>query len=237
MKKLLLFTVIATIFNFSFVEAQFLKEAKDLLKADRAGISQEEAGEGVKEALVKGINQAVEDVTKADGYFKNPQIKIPFPTDAQKVEAKLRNIGLGDKVDELILSLNRAAEDAAAEAKPIFVEAIKNLSIKDALNVVTGEQDAATQYFQKNTTQSLTEKFQPIISSSLDKVDATKHWENIMTSYNKIPLTQKVNPDLEAYVTEKAIAGLFLMVAKEEQAIRNNPSARTSAILKKVFSN
>lgn len=221
---------------FSVAEAQ-LKGTKDIFKSSKSGLSQDEAAEGIKEALIKGVSNGVQEVNKLDGYYKNPSIKILFPPDAQKAEAKLRNVGMGNKVDEVILSLNRAAEDAAQEAKPIFMEAIKALSINDAINLVRGEKDAATQYLQKNTTQSLTDKFQPIIVASLEKVNAIKHWEAVMNSYNKIPLVQKVNPDLEAYVTERAILGLFTMVAQEELAIRNNPVARTSEVLKKVFGN
>jgi hypothetical protein len=235
MKKILILSVIITFSGVKSSEAQLLKGTKEIFKSDRSALSQEEAGEGVKEALLKGISRGVEEVNKADGYLKNPQIAIPFPPDAQRAEAKLRSIGLGDKVDEVIVSLNRAAEDAAAEAKPIFIEAIRGLTFQDALNIVRGEQDAATQFLQRNTTNSLTEKFKPIIGNSLEKVNATRYWEGVMTSYNKIPLVQKVDPDLEAYVTERAIAGLFVMVAKEELAIRSNPAARTSEVLKKVF--
>ncbi|MDQ3534220.1 MAG: DUF4197 domain-containing protein [Bacteroidota bacterium] len=234
--KILLLAFICSCF-FSVAEAQLLKGTKDVFKTGKSGLSQQDAAEGIKEALIKGVSNGVQEVNKTDGYFKNPKIKIPFPPDAQNAEAKLRSIGLGDKVDEAILALNRAAEDAAQEAKPIFMEAIKGLTINDALNLVRGEKDAATQYLQRNTTQSLSDKFKPIIGNSLEKVNATKHWETVMASYNKIPLVQKVNPDLEAYVTERAIMGLFTMVAQEELAIRNNPGARTSEVLKKVFGN
>lgn len=235
MKKLILAIVLFSFFNICEVNAQIFKGAKDIFKTTKSTISQEEAGEGLKQALLKGINQGVEQVTQVDGYFKNPQIKIPFPTDAQKVETKLRAMGFGNKVDEVILSLNRAAEDAADEAKPIFVSAIKGLTFQDALNIVKGDKDAATQYLQRNTSSSLTEKFKPIIAGSLEKVNATKYWESVMNTYNRIPMVQKIDPDLEAYVTERAILGLFVMVAKEELAIRNNPSARTTEILRKVF--
>ncbi|WMJ75663.1 DUF4197 domain-containing protein [Cytophagaceae bacterium ABcell3] len=160
---------------------------------------------------------------------------MPFPPDAQRVESTLRKAGLDKQVDDVVLSLNQAAEDAAAEAKPIFMEAIKGLSIQDAVKLIKGEDDAATQYLERNTTNSLSEKFKPVISASLEKVNATKHWETAITRYNKIPMTKKVDADLENYVTEKAIAGLFTMVAKEELAIRKDPAARTSDLLKKAF--
>ena len=158
-----------------------------------------------------------------------------MPEKAKNVEEKLRKMGQGKKVDEAILSMNRAAEDAANAAKPLFVAAIKEMTITDAMNILKGEKNAATQYLQKSTSNALTEKFKPIIKVSLDKVGATKHWETVFSTYNKIPLVEKVNPNLEEYVTEKAIQGLFIQVAKEELQIRENPAARVTDLLKKVF--
>lgn len=215
--------------------SQGLKGKLNQLKG--GGLTQEEAGEGLKEALTKGIEKGVELVTKPDGYFGNAKIKIPFPEDAQNVEKKLRSMGMGKEVDNVILSLNRAAEDAAKEAKPIFVEAIRALTFQDALNILRGDEDAATRFLERTTSASLAAKFKPIIGASLEKVEATRHWETVITAYNKIPMVQKVNPDLEEYVTLKAIAGLFYMVEQEEIKIRKDPAARTSAILKKVFGN
>jgi hypothetical protein len=153
------------------------------------------------------------------------------------VESKLRAIGMGRQVDEAILSINRAAEDAAVQAKPIFVNAITGMSISDAIGIVRGPDDAATSYLRNSTSPDLRSKFRPEIQKSLDKVQATKYWKDLITTYNKIPLVQKVNPDLAGYVTDKAIQGLFLMIAKEEKKIRKDPVARTSEILKKVFGN
>ena len=158
-----------------------------------------------------------------------------MPEKAKNVEEKLRKMGQGKKVDEAILSMNRAAEDAANAAKPLFVAAIKEMTITDAMNILKGEKNAATQYLHKSTNTALTEKFKPIIKVSLDKVGATKHWETVFSTYNKIPLVEKVNPNLEEYVTEKAIQGLFIQVAKEELQIRENPAARVTDLLKKVF--
>ena len=141
------------------------------------------------------------------------------------------------QVDEVVLSINRAAEDAAVLAKPIFVGAIKKMSIKDAIGIVKGNKTAGTDYLNRNTNSALVNAFKPIIKNSLAKVNATKHWESIMTTYNKIPFVEKVNPELETYVTEKAISGLFFMLAQQEIAIRENPKERTSALLKKVFGN
>ena len=219
------------------VNGQLLKDARKLFGSKSGSFTEGEAVEGIKEALIKGTSESVNLVSIVDGYFGNAEIKIPFPEDAKNVETTLRSMGLGKKVDETIRSLNRAAEDAAREAKPIFVEAVKGMSIKDAIAIVKGEPNAATLYLQRTTTAGLGQKFKPVIQRSLDKVEATKYWNDVMGTYNKIPLVQKVNPDLAGYVTDKAIQGLFVMIAKEELKIRKDPLARTSDILKKVFGN
>jgi len=215
--------------------AQFLKKAQKMISPSGSGFSESEAVQGIKEALVKGTGESVNFVSVVDGYFGNPEIKIPFPEDAKMVENKLRSLGMGKKVDEAILSINRAAEDAAIQAKPIFVNAVKAMSISDAIGIVKGPDDAATSYLRNTTSPDLRLKFKPEIQKSLDKVQATKYWKDLITTYNKIPLVQKVNPDLAAYVTDKAITGLFVMISKEEKKIRKDPLARTSEILKKVF--
>ncbi len=215
--------------------AQLLKKAQKSLGLSGTGFSENEAAQGIKEALVKGTGESVNFVSVLDGYFGNPEIKIPFPEDARIVESKLRSIGMGKQVDEAILSINRAAEDAAKQAKPIFVNAITAMSISDAIGIVKGPDDAATSYLRNTTSPDLRVKFKPEIQKSLDKVQATKYWKDLITTYNKIPLVQKVNPDLAAYVTDKAIQGLFVMISKEEKKIRRDPVARTSEILKKVF--
>jgi hypothetical protein len=202
-----------------------------------SSLSQDEVGKALKEALNIGVEKGVEQLSKADGYFKDPEIKIPLPDEAQEVESKLRKMGQGDKVDEAIESLNRAAEDAANGAKDIFIAAIKNMSIEDAITILNGEDDAATSYLDNSTREALTTKFKPIIKTSLEKVDATKHWNTVFSTYNKLPLVTKVNPDLEDYVTTKAIDGLFVQIAKEELSIRENPTARVTSLLKKVFGN
>jgi hypothetical protein len=237
MKKTVLFISVLVFAISAPLHAQLLKDARKLLGSKSAPYTEGEAAEGIREALIKGTSESVNLVSLADGYFGNPEIKIPFPQDASNVESTLRSMGLGKKVDDAVQSLNRAAEDAAMEAKPIFIEAIKGMSIKDAMAIVKGEQNAATQYLQRTTTASLSLKFKPVIKKSLDNVDATKYWNDEMGTYNKIPFVQKVNPDLAGYVTDKAIQGLFVMIAKEELKIRKDPLARTSDILKKVFGN
>ncbi|MBO6660562.1 MAG: DUF4197 domain-containing protein [Roseivirga sp.] len=215
-------------------QAQILQKAKGLLGGD-AAFTKEEAANALKQALEQGAVKGVSVVSQVDGYLKNPEIKIPFPPEAENVEQKLRAIGLGNQVDEAVESLNRAAEDAASEAKDIFITAIKALTIQDAINIVKGEQDAATRFLERTTTAELTAKFSPIINSSLQKVNATKYWGDVMGTYNKIPFVKKVETDLTAYVTQKAIDGLFVMIANEELNIRQNPAARTTELLKKVF--
>jgi hypothetical protein len=211
-----------------------LDKLKKAVKGE--SLSTEEVAAGLKEALTNGASKGSDLVSQVDGYFKNAEIKIPFPPEVQKVETKLRQMGMGDQVDKFVLALNRGAEDAAKEAKPIFVTAIKQMTIQDAWSILKGEDDSATQYLKRTTTSHLTEKFKPVIQKSLEKTNATKYYKDLVTTYNKIPMVQKVNPNLDDYATEKAISGLFVMVAKEEKSIRDNPTARTTELLKKVFS-
>jgi hypothetical protein len=239
MKYLLQFSVLALLFVMmpSCSNTQLLTDVSKALGTTSGGFTESEAAEGIKEALVKGTGESVNLVSVIDGYFGNPEIKIPFPPEAENIESKLRAVGLGNQVDKAILSINRAAEDAAKEAKPIFVAAIKGMTIRDAINIVKGENNAATLYLQRTTTPELQAKFQPVIKTSLDKVDATKYWTDLINAYNKIPLVQKMNPNLSAYVTDQAIKGLFVMIAREELKIRKDPLARTTELLKKVFGN
>lgn len=194
-----------------------------------------EVADGLKEALIKGISTGSDLASRVDGYFKNPEIKIPFPPEVKKVEDKLRQIGLGSEVDKFVMTLNRGAEDAAKEAKPIFITAIRSMTIQDAWAILRGENDAATQYLKRTTSGLLKQKFKPVIQNSLSKVNATKYYSDIVNRYNQIPLVQKVNPNLDDYATDKAIEGLFVMIAKEEKNIRANPVARTTELLKRVF--
>jgi Protein of unknown function (DUF4197) len=232
--QFLLIAIFVYILSFGS-QAQFLQDAMKIVDQSKGGLTEKDAVDGIKEALVKGTGESVALVSKIDGYFSNPEIKIPFPENARTIESKLRAIGLGSKVDEMILTLNRAAEDAAKSAQPIFVSAITGMNISDALQIVRGKNDAATQYLAKATTPELKSKFSPVIKSSLDKVDATRLWVELITAYNQIPFVTRQNPDLTGYVTDKAISGLFTMIAKEELKIRQNPVARTTELLKKVF--
>lgn len=195
-----------------------------------------EVASGLKEALINGVSKGTDLVSAVDGYFKNPQIAIPFPSEAKRVETSLRQVGLGSEVDKFVLTLNRAAEDAAKEAKPIFIEAVKQMTIDDAWSILKGGDDAVTQYLKKTTSALLAARFRPVISASLEKVNATRYYSDLVNTYNKMPFVQKADPDLEGYATQKAIDGLFVMIANEEKNIRENPGARTSDLLKKVFS-
>jgi hypothetical protein len=234
MKKIC-FLILIAILGMQNTDAQLLKNAKKLLNSGSKGLTEKDAADGIKEALINGTGESVKLVSIADGYWGNPEIKIPFPPEAKEMESRLRAIGLGKKVDEFNISMNRAAEKAAIEAKTIFIAAIKGLTVKDAINIVRGANDAATIYLKNTTSPELKVKFQPIIKTSLDNVNATKYWSDLITAYNKIPLVKKMNPNLAEYVSEKAINGLFIMIAKEELKIRKDPMARTSELLKKVF--
>lgn len=194
-----------------------------------------EINSGLKQALEYGTSYASDRLSEEDGYLGNLAIKIVFPEEAQKVENTLRSIGLGNLCDQVITSVNRAAEDAAIEAKPIFVAAIKEMTITDVRNILLGQNDAATQYFENKTTSSLESKFKPIIETSLNKVGATKYWGDVIGKYNQVPLVKPIETDLSKYVTQKAIDGLFYEIAKEELKIRENVAARSTVLLQKVF--
>jgi hypothetical protein len=194
-----------------------------------------EIGMGIKEALEIGTSRGADLLSAKDGYLGNMAVKILFPPEALKVEKTLRSLGMGSLADNVITSLNRAAEDAAKEAKPIFISAIKQMTITDASNILLGNKNSATEYFKRVTTAQLTEKFKPVIASSLSKVGATKYWGTATTQYNRIPLVKPVNSDLSDYATQKAIEGMFIQVAQEELTIRDNLGARSSTLLQKVF--
>lgn len=235
MKQLILIAMLALgIAGSANAQLESLKKAAKKVTGG-GSLSEAEIAEGLKEALTNGISKGSDLVSQMDGYFKNPEIKLPFPPEAKNAEVKLRSIGMGADVDRFILTLNRAAEDAAKEAKPIFVTAIKSMTIQDAAGILRGQQDAATQYLKRTTSPALKEKFMPVVQNSLNKVNATRYYADLITAYNKIPLVTKLNPNLDEYATDKAIEGLFIMIAKEEKNIRQNPMARTSELLKKVF--
>jgi hypothetical protein len=199
-------------------------------------ITQAEAAQGIREALDQGVGRGISLLNKEDGFFGNQAYKLFLPQEAVKIENTLRQIGMGSLVDKAILQINRSAEDAVGYARPIFLDAIKEMTIADAINIIKGPKDAATQYFRDKTTSKLIAAFTPIIKGSLDKFSATKYYGDMINTYNKFPTTlNKLNPDLPSYVVDKAVSALFDQVAQEEANIRANPVARTTDILKKVF--
>ncbi len=200
------------------------------------GVTETEAGQGIKEALSQGIAGAVLQLNKEDGFFKDALYKVLLPPDAKKIENTLRDLGMNKIVDKAILQINRGAEDAAGYAKPIFADAIRNMTLQDAIGLVKNGDTSATHFFREKTTAKLIAAFLPVIKSSLDKVNATKYYGDIVNTYNSFPTTfNKVNPDLAGYVTERATVALFDLIAKEEVNIRTNFAARSTEILKKVF--
>lgn len=194
-----------------------------------------EIGQGIKQALELGVSAGADRLSVKDGFLGNLAVKILMPPEAQKVEKTLRGLGLNSLCDNVITSLNRAAEDAAKEAKPIFVSAIKQMTLTDATNILLGNNDAATEYFKRVTTSQLMQKFSPIVTSSLSKVNATKYYGDLTSQYNRLPLVKPVNTNLSEYVTQKAIDGLFIEVAQEELKIRGNLGSRSTTLLQKVF--
>ena len=210
-------------------------KAKNAVKTGGNPLSQEEIGNGLKEALDAGVGEAVSFLSATDGYYKTAY-KILLPEEAQKVTAKLKMVpGFADAEEQVLEKINRAAEDAATKAKPIFVSAIKQMTFADALNLLKGNKDAATRYLEKTTYDQLYAAFKPVIIESLDKFNAREYWRGAVGAYNKIPLVSKANPELDDYVTQKALLGMFQLVEKKELDIRENVSARTSDLLKRVF--
>ncbi len=217
----------------------FLKKAGSILnKGGGGGLSNDDIVQGLKEALSVGARNSADQLSATDGFFKNAAIKVLMPEEAKKVESTLRNLGMGSMVDNAILSMNRAAEEASKSAAPIFVDAIKTMSIQDAVGILRGKDTAATSYLKGKTTPQLTTTFKPVIDKALATTNATKYWKDLFETYNKLPTTfKKIDTDLSSYVTTKALTGLFLQVAIEEQKIRKDPAARVNDILKKVFGN
>jgi hypothetical protein len=198
-------------------------------------LTNEQVIQGLKEALNVGTNNSTGSASKVDGFFKNPKIFIPFPPDAIKVKEKLEQLGMKDKVDKVVLTLNRGAEEAAKGAAPIFLDAIKGMSIGDGFAILKGGDNAATNYLKEHTSVALHDKFMPVVKDALSKVQLTNYWNPVISTYNKIPGVQQQNPDLNEYVTQRGMQGLFTLISDEELKIRKDPVARVSDILKKVF--
>lgn len=225
-KKLTTVAVLA-LFSFTIAHAQGSLLGK--------GLSSDDIVAGLKDALNKGTQASTQQLSAVDGFFKDAAVKILFPPEAAKMESTLRKAGFGAQVDKAILDINRAAEDAAKSAAPIFMNAIKNMSVSDGIGILRGSDTSATAYLRKSTSAALYAAFLPVIKSSLDKVGATSSWNTVVGTYNKIPLTKKINPDLPAYSTDKALYGVFYYVAVQEKKIRANPAGQADDLLKKVF--
>jgi hypothetical protein len=221
--------------------AQFdLKKAANKVIKETTGktvpLSNEDVGNGLKEALNAGVTKGVNSLSAVDGFYKSALYKILIPQDMKNVVSKLKMVpGFGNIENELMEKMNRGAEKAAVKAKPIFVTAITSLSFSDAMNILMGEKNAATQYLNTTTNSALYKEFNPIINTSLSEVGATKYWADCVNAYNKLPMVKKANPDLTDYVTKEALKGMFGMVAEKELEIRENPALRATDLLKKVF--
>lgn len=236
MKRICLLLSAALLLTLSSCEVLNSGAVGNVLKDINLGNpSSTEISQALKQALEIGTNQGAERLSAKDGFLGNLAVKILFPPEAQKVESTLRSLGLNSLVDNIILSLNRAAENAAAEAKPIFVSAIRQMTIADATSILLGQENAATLYFKRTTSAELMKKFKPVVAQSLQEVNATKYWSDAIGQYNRIPMVKSIDTDLSQYVAQKAIDGLFLEIAKEELKIRDNFSARNSVLLQKVF--
>ena len=234
MKKIYLFGLI--IF-FSFSGCETAKSIRDSVgSATNGNLTTSEVVQGLKQALELGTDSATFHLASLNGFYKDEMVKILMPPEAQNVEKTLRNVGLGSVVDKAVLSMNRAAEDASKYVGNIFINAIKQMTIQDAFGILRGGDLAATNYLKEKTTAQLTSAFTPIVSKSLDNTNATKYWKDVFTAYNRFS-NKPVNTDLTAYVTQKALDGLFYHVGLEEQQIRKDPAARITDILKKVFAN
>ncbi len=247
MKKVILFGCI--LFSFSLSSQTMLeklKHKKDSIEkaakekvhnatATTPTLTNEEVIKGLKEALTVGTNNSSGLASKMDGFYKNPRIFIPWPEEAQDMKVKLTKMGMSKKIAEFETSLNRAAEEAALKAAPVFIDAVTNMSVQDGFAILKGVDTAATNYLRKTTYSPLKDKFLPVVKEAVAKVKVTSYWQPLATAYNKLPGVKKQNPNLDEYVTNKAINGLMLLIADEEIKIRKDPMARVTDLLKKVF--
>ena len=223
------------LFLLIFTSCAELQQVVNQLPQGTPGLGNTEISSGLRQALDFGIDKQVTKLTQKDGFFKNELVKILLPSELQKVDKTLRDIGLGNLADEGLKVLNRAAEDAVKEATPIFVDAVKDITFADAKNILLGADNSATQYLTQKTQSSLYSKFHPVIQNSFSKVGADQIWSNLINKYNTLPFTNNVNPDLTDYVTNEALNGVYTMIAIEEKEIRTKLSSRTTDLLKKVF--
>lgn len=239
MKNLLLFFVTITITG--KLQAQLNRPSSTASSTSSTtqnvleGLGNDNLVSGLKEALMVSAVNSSEILSATNGFFGNQAIKILMPPEAKSVESKLRSLGMGSEVDKMLLTMNRAAEEAAKDAAPVFLDAIKGMSVTDAMGLVTGPDDAATQYLKATTSVQLTKQFTPVIDRALDKTEATRYWSDVFTTYNKLPFVKPINPDLEKYVTEKALEGLFYTMAQEEAKIRKDPAGTANNLIESIF--
>lgn len=234
MKKTIIITA-AAILLFGCAEMNTILKDIDTTSTGPAPLTNMEVIKGLKEALSVGTNNSTALTSKLDGFYKNPEIFIPFPPEAIKVKEKIEALGMKSQVDKFVMTMNRSAETASKKAAPIFLNAITSMSIADGFAILRGGDNAATSYLKQKTSGQLRTEFNPVVKSAIDEVEVTKYWNPVISTYNKIPFIDKQNPNLEDYITTKAMDGLFLMIEKEEKQIRKDPLARVSAILKRVF--
>jgi len=223
------------LFSLTYSGCDVLHEVSKTVMAGEEGLSDADIIGGLKQALEVGTGNAANILNKENGYFGDPLVKIAFPQEAQRAADKLNQLGMSSLVNNFVEKMNRGAERAASEAKPIFVNAVKAMTFADARQILTGPDNAATEYFKGRTTSTLYGKFSPVIQNTLEEVKAATLWNKITTTYNKIPLVNPVNTNLTDYVTNRALDGLFLKLAGEEKKIRTDPVARVTDLLKKVF--
>ncbi|PBQ31830.1 hypothetical protein CNR22_08635 [Sphingobacteriaceae bacterium] len=239
MKKILLTLLsLGVLFGTAQVKLKTLKNnISEKTKTAKGGLSNEEVVKGLKEALTVGTNNSSSTASKLDGFYKNPRLFIPWPPEAAEMKARLLKMGFTKQIEEFETSLNRAAEEAALKAAPVFVDAVTNMSVQDGFAILQGADTAATNYLRKTTYTPLKTNFLPVVKEAIEKVNVTSYWNPLVTAYNKIPMVKKQNPDLNDYVTNKAINGLMILIADEEIKIRKDPAARVTDLLKKVFGN
>jgi len=243
MRNFILVCIVLLSANLAVAQSKFIKNVTNTVQNvtgnsgsnGGSGLTNTEITNGLREALNVGTNNATGSASKLNGFLNNPLIKIPFPPEVKIVETKARQYGMGSQVDRFVTTMNRAAEEASKQAAPVFINAIKGMTITDGLSILKGGENAATTFLQDKTSTELSNKFSPIVRTAMNKVELTKYWAPIIKAYNKIPGVAKKNPNLEQYVTQKALEGLFKLIAQEESKIRKDPAARISDILKKVF--
>jgi hypothetical protein len=235
MKKIL--TIALILCGLAGCSEKDLREIYERVEASPVDVplTREEVTAGLKDSLARGISRGAAIASAENGYYGDPKLRIPFPPEIRQVDEALRRAGLGDEVDRFVRQLNRGAELAAAKAKPIFIRAITSMTISDAFEILNGESDAATQYLIRTTGDDLRAEFRPVVQDKLDETRATRYYGDIVRTYNTLPFVSKVDPDLVNYATDRAIEGLFLLVAEEEANIRANPRARTTKLLQRVF--